>query len=78
MTRATSELGVSEAQLLAVTRAVNQSFVISGASAQEAEGATRQLAQALASGAFRGGGCHARIAWTSVLCNTSWIFAPTG
>tara|TARA_Y100001968_G_scaffold293585_1_gene299602 strand:- start:1058 stop:3424 length:2367 start_codon:yes stop_codon:yes gene_type:complete len=54
MTRATSELGVSEAQLLAVTRAVNQSFVISGASAQEAEGATRQLAQALASGAFRG------------------------
>lgn len=54
MTRATKELGVNEKQLLSVTRAINQSFVISGASAQEAEGATRQLAQALASGAFRG------------------------
>lgn len=54
MTRATKDLGVSEEQLLAVTRAVNQSFVISGASTQEAEGSIRQLAQALASGAFRG------------------------
>lgn len=54
MARATKELGVNESQLLSVTRAINQSFVISGASAQEAEGATRQLAQALASGAFRG------------------------
>ena len=54
MTRATQDLNVSQNQLLAVTRAVNQSFVISGASTQEAEGSTRQLAQALASGAFRG------------------------
>ncbi|MGE6416193.1 tape measure protein [Alteromonas macleodii] len=54
MTRATKDLNVSQNQLLAVTRAVNQSFVISGASTQEAEGSTRQLAQALASGAFRG------------------------
>jgi len=54
MARATQELGVNEEQLLAVTRAVNQSFVISGASTQEAEGSIRQLAQALASGVFRG------------------------
>lgn len=54
MQRATKELNVSQQQLLAVTRAINQSFVISGASTAEAEGSTRQLAQALASGAFRG------------------------
>ncbi|MGQ8367141.1 tape measure protein [Glaciecola sp. 1036] len=52
--RSTQELNVSNEQLLAVTKAINQSFAISGASTAEAEGSTRQLAQALASGAFRG------------------------
>lgn len=50
----TRELNVSQEQLLAVTDAINKSYIISGASAQEAAGSTRQLAQALASGAFRG------------------------
>lgn len=54
MFRATKDLNVSQDQLLAVTKAVNQSFQLSGASSAEAEGSTRQLAQALASGAFRG------------------------
>jgi tape measure domain-containing protein len=54
MHRATKDLKIGQEQLLAVTRAVNQSYVISGASTAEAAGSTRQLAQALASGAFRG------------------------
>ncbi len=54
LSRATKELSISQGQLLGVTRAINQSYVISGASAQEAAGSTRQLSQALASGTFRG------------------------
>lgn len=52
--RSTQELGLSNDELKAVTQAVNKSFVISGATAQEAAGAVKQLSQALASGVFRG------------------------
>lgn len=54
LTRATEQLGASEEQILDVTRAINQSFVISGASAEEAANAVRQLNQGLASGVLRG------------------------
>jgi len=52
--RATRTLKTGQKDLLDVTRAINQSFIISGSSQQEAAGSTRQLAQALASGTFRG------------------------
>lgn len=54
LTRATEQLGASEEEILDVTRAINQSFVISGASAEEAANAIRQLNQGLASGVLRG------------------------
>jgi tape measure domain-containing protein len=54
LTRATEQLEASEEEILAVTRAINQSFVISGASAEEAANAIRQLNQGLASGVLRG------------------------
>ncbi|MEH6784773.1 MAG: tape measure protein [Alcanivorax jadensis] len=54
LARSTDELGLSNSDLLTITRAVNQSFVISGASAQEAAGAVRQLSQGMASGTLRG------------------------
>lgn len=52
--RSTSEMNLSNKELQIATEAVNKSFVISGATAQETAGAVRQLGQALASGAFRG------------------------
>lgn len=52
--RSTRNLGLSGDELLKVTETVNKSFAISGATAQEASGAIRQLGQALASGALRG------------------------
>lgn len=54
LARAASELGLSQDQLLTITENVNKAFVISGADANEAAGAIRQLAQGLASGALRG------------------------
>ena len=54
LAQSTDELGLSNAELLKITKAVNQSFVVSGADAQEAAGAVRQLAQGLGSGALRG------------------------
>lgn len=54
LTRATSQLGSSQKEILDVTRAINQSFVISGASADDAANAIRQLNQGLASGVLRG------------------------
>jgi len=54
LARSTDELGLSNSDLLTITRAVNQSFVISGASAEEAAGAVRQLSQGMASGTLRG------------------------
>ena len=54
LARSTEELGLANDELFTITKAVNQSFVVSGASAQEAEGAIRQLAQGMASGTLRG------------------------
>lgn len=54
MARSSEELGLTSQQLLTVTRAINQSFVVSGASAQEAASATLQLSQGMASGTLRG------------------------
>lgn len=51
---ATQDLGVNQETLLTVTKSFNQLLAIAGAETQAAEGATRQFAQALASGAFRG------------------------
>lgn len=50
----TKELGLSQQELLDFTKRVNQAIVLSGASAQEAAGGLRQLAQGLASGTLRG------------------------
>ena len=54
LTRNSASLGASQTEVLLATQAVQQAFAITGASAQEAAGATRQLAQALASGVLRG------------------------
>jgi tape measure domain-containing protein len=54
LARATKELDINQGDLLNVTDTINKSFVLSGASVQEQEGAIRQLSQALASGVFRG------------------------
>ena len=54
LARSSEELGLTNQQLLTVTRAINQSFVVSGASAQEAASATLQLSQGMASGTLRG------------------------
>ena len=54
LTRNSENLGASQTEILIATRAVQQSFALGGQSAQEAAGATRQLAQALASGQLRG------------------------
>lgn len=51
---ATKELGLSQKQLLGFTKSLNQAVVLSGATASEAAGGLRQLAQGLASGALRG------------------------
>lgn len=54
VSRATSELGISQSRMLRVTETINQAMVVSGASAQEAEAALIQLSQGLAAGALRG------------------------
>lgn len=54
LARSTEELDLSQQQLLTVTRAINQSFIVSGASAQEAAASTLQLSQGIASGTLRG------------------------
>lgn len=54
LARSTAELDLANEELFTITKAVNQSFVVSGAGAQEAEGAIRQLAQGMASGTLRG------------------------
>ncbi|UZR30793.1 tape measure protein [Methylococcus mesophilus] len=48
------EMGVSQQQVLSIIDSVAKSFRISGASAEEASGATLQFSQALASGVLRG------------------------
>ena len=52
--RATKELNVSESDLLTTVKAINQAFIISGATAVEAENAIIQLAQGLQSGSLSG------------------------
>ncbi|MBR7534267.1 tape measure protein [Klebsiella michiganensis] len=52
--RATRQYGTSAADLSKLTTIINQGFVVSGATAQEAENAIIQLSQGLASGALRG------------------------
>ena len=54
MARSTAELGLSQSELLDLTTTINQSFAVSGATAQEASNAIVQLSQAFASGALRG------------------------
>ncbi len=48
------ELNISQAEALSVTKTINQSIQVSGASAQASEASVRQLVQALQSGVLRG------------------------
>jgi tape measure domain-containing protein len=52
--RATEEANLSQTELLEITKAVNQSFAISGATIAESSASITQLTQALASGVLRG------------------------
>ncbi|HDW1387299.1 TPA: tape measure protein [Klebsiella oxytoca] len=52
--RATRQYGTSANDLARLTTIINKGFVVSGATAQEAENAIIQLSQGLASGALRG------------------------
>ncbi len=54
LARATEDLGVSQRKMLIFTRAVNQSLIISGTTAQEARAGMIQLSQALASNRLGG------------------------
>ena len=54
LVRSTAELSLSQDDLFTITQAVNQSFVVSGASATESSSAILQLSQGLAAGALRG------------------------
>ena len=54
LAQSTTELGVSQERLLAITETINKSFAVSGATTQEASNAIRQLSQGFASGALRG------------------------
>lgn len=54
LSRSTTALGLSTEDLVGITRTINQTFAVAGASAQGMEGAIRQLSQGLASGALRG------------------------
>lgn len=50
----TKDLGLGQQDLLTFTKSLNQAIVLSGASAEEAAGGIRQLAQGIASGTLRG------------------------
>ena len=54
LARATEDLGVSQRKMLIFTRAVNQSLIVSGTTAQEARAGMIQLSQALASNRLGG------------------------
>lgn len=54
LARSTTELGLSQEDLIGLTTTINQSFATSGATAEEASAAITQLSQGLASGALRG------------------------
>lgn len=54
LAQSTKELGLSQDQLVGMVKTINQAFVVSGATAQEASAAIIQLSQGLAGGALRG------------------------
>lgn len=54
LTRATTDMGLSQQELVGLTKTINQSFAVSGATATEAAAAITQLSQGLAAGALRG------------------------
>lgn len=54
LANSSKELGIGQKQLLSFTKTLNQAIVLSGASAEEAAGGIRQLAQGMASGTLRG------------------------
>jgi tape measure domain-containing protein len=54
LSRATSEMGLSQTELVGITETINKSFAVSGATAAEAAAAITQLSQGLAAGALRG------------------------
>lgn len=54
ISRATGELGISQAQLLKMTEAIGNAVAISGSSAQASQAALIQLSQGMASGVLRG------------------------
>lgn len=54
LARSTTELALTQSDLLDIVTTINQSFALSGASAAEASGAIFQLTQGLAAGALRG------------------------
>ena len=53
-TRSTGSLSLSQSQLLTITKAVNQSYIISGATSTEATNSIIQFTQGLQNGALRG------------------------
>jgi tape measure domain-containing protein len=54
MSRSTKELGVSQRDMLEVTKVISQAVTISGGSAASAQAALTQLSQGFAAGALRG------------------------
>ncbi|MCR5865220.1 tape measure protein [Aquincola sp. J276] len=54
LSRSTEALGVSQSDVLGVTRTINQALVVSGANAESAAAALVQLGQGFASGTLRG------------------------
>jgi len=54
LTRSTRDLGLSQSEIVSITKTLNQSFAVSGAAAGAMDGAIRQLSQGLQSGALRG------------------------
>ncbi len=54
LARSSDQLGLSEEQLLQITKSLNQAFAVSGAGVMETASAVRQLGQGLASGTLRG------------------------
>lgn len=54
LARATTELNLTQQELLGLTTTINKSFATNGATAQEAAAAITQLSQGLAAGALRG------------------------
>ncbi len=54
LARSTTELNLTQDELIGLTTTINQSFAVSGATAEEASNAITQLSQGLAAGALRG------------------------